>query len=199
MAATPPTPTRLPRAERRRAVLDAAARAFSAAGFAGTSMEDVAREAGVTRLIVYRIFDSKEALYRAVLSDVIDDLAARFQGWEALAPEQRPPIARLLLDTARAHPDAFRLLWRHAAREPEFAEVVALFRAWVERYADDVLAEAVTDRTLRRWAAAALVDHLYEGVCLWLDHGDPAKDDEFVAAFAAGARALIRALRDRGR
>src|SRR5262249_48099601 len=57
----------LPRAERRAALLHAAARVFARAGFAHTSLEEIAAAAGVTRLIIYRHFDSKEVLYRAVL------------------------------------------------------------------------------------------------------------------------------------
>ena len=63
---------RLPRSERREQIIRAAAGVFVGGGFEGTSVDDVARAAGVTRLIVYRIFESKEALYQAVLQSVID-------------------------------------------------------------------------------------------------------------------------------
>ena len=43
-------------------------------GFADTSMEDVAAACGVTKLIVYRHFGSKEELYREILQQVFDDL-----------------------------------------------------------------------------------------------------------------------------
>ena len=62
------------RDERQAQILAAAAAAFARTGFAGTSMDDVAAEAGITRLIVYRHFDSKEDLYRAVLTKVTDRL-----------------------------------------------------------------------------------------------------------------------------
>ena len=60
---------------RRAAILRAAAAAFAERGFADTSMDDVAAAAGITRLIVYRHFPSKEALYVAVLEGVRDRLA----------------------------------------------------------------------------------------------------------------------------
>ena len=56
-------------------------------GFAATSMEDVAEACGVTKLIVYRHFDSKEDLYRAILQRVFDRQA------EELAPRARAPVA----------------------------------------------------------------------------------------------------------
>jgi len=50
---------RMPRAQRREQILAAATHAFARAGFADTSLDDVAAEAGVTRVILYRHFDSK--------------------------------------------------------------------------------------------------------------------------------------------
>src|SRR5213593_3372120 len=69
----------LPRAERRDSLLRAAACAFARAGYVHTSMEEIAAAAGVTRLIIYRHFDSKEALYRAVLQGAFDVLATRLR------------------------------------------------------------------------------------------------------------------------
>src|SRR5215467_7372219 len=60
----------LPRDERRRTLIAAATRAFSRSGFAGTSLDDVADEAGVSRILLYRHFESKTHLYRALLDDI---------------------------------------------------------------------------------------------------------------------------------
>jgi AcrR family transcriptional regulator len=58
---------RLGRRERREQILAAATRAFARTGFAATSLDDVAGEAGITRVILYRHVESKAELYRAVL------------------------------------------------------------------------------------------------------------------------------------
>lgn len=183
----PPTTgaARLPRAERREQVLRAAAGAFRAAGFDGTSMEDVAREAGVTRLIVYRIFESKEALYAAVLDQVVDDLR------ETVDVEGRTGVVSGLVTVARRHPDAFRLLWRHAAHEPAFASRAEEVRRAVDEIARTLIADAVTDPLLQAWAASAIVAFVHEGICGWLDVGDPARDDVLVAYLVGGVRAMI--------
>src|SRR5262245_56622771 len=112
-------PRRLPRAARRAQLLEAAASAFLERGFTGTSMEDVAQAGGGSRLMVYRIFESKSDLYRAVLSGVIDALAAQVAGRD-VSDLAAVGAAPLIMPVARAHPDAFRLLWRHALHEPEF-------------------------------------------------------------------------------
>ena len=118
----------LPRHERQASILQAAARAFGRAGFASTSMEDVAAEAGISRLIVYRHFGSKEELYRAVLEQVRARLKQRID--EAIEhPEPGVFPFSAPIDVAREYPDAFRLLLVHAAREPQFAEYAEESRA----------------------------------------------------------------------
>jgi AcrR family transcriptional regulator len=193
------TTVRLPRAERRTQLIEAAATGFLRGGFDGTSMEDVAREAGVTRLIVYRIFESKLELYQAVLDTVLDDMAAGFSERDAVllagdpVETSRTSIPGLVLASARRHPDAFRLLWRHAAHEPEFAATAALFSSVVVSIADDLLRPAVADEQLRSWAARAAVGHLFDGICGWLDTGRADRDDEFVVLLTGGLRAMVAA------
>jgi AcrR family transcriptional regulator len=184
----------MPRAQRREQIARTAATVFMRGGFDGTSMDDVAGEAGVTRLIVYRIFESKEDLYRAVLDLVIDDLAASFEGPLRMSPEaddQQRSIAGVLLGVARRHPDAFRLLWRHSAHEPMFRELANLFKVAVTDYAIALFEPSMTDATIRRWAAESVVSHLYESVCLWLDDGDERRDAEFLALITEGIRAMV--------
>jgi AcrR family transcriptional regulator len=52
---------------RRRALLDAAVGVFTRFGFRKTSMEDVARAAGVSRQGLYLLFSNKEELFRRAL------------------------------------------------------------------------------------------------------------------------------------
>ena len=62
----------------RRVVLDAAEELFAAAGFAGTSMRDIARRSGVSQPLIHHHFGTKEDLYLAVRRRVSEDYAARF-------------------------------------------------------------------------------------------------------------------------
>ena len=83
------------------------------AGFAATSMDDVAAASGITKLIVYRHFDSKEELYRA--DPAAGVRPARRRSWSRpRAPRDAGLGARTLLTVAREDPAAFMLLWRHA-------------------------------------------------------------------------------------
>lgn len=186
------SPRQLPRHERSAQILRAAARAFARAGYAATSMEDVAAEAGVTRLIVYRHYPSKEDLYRAVLEAVDARLAEEVQRRLA-GPEPRAVITRSLLAVARDDPDGFRLLWVHAAREPDFATYAAQHHRRAVDHTEQLIAPAFSDPVVRRWAAGVLVDHAVSAVLRWVDEGAPERDEEMCLRVAAGLSALVAA------
>lgn len=191
-AAETPATVRLGRDERRESIVRAAAHAFGRAGFAATSMEELALEAGVTKLIVYRHFDSKEQLYRAVLERVSVRLAEEFTA--AAARQRRSGVAApAFLAVAREDPAGFRLLWRHSAREPEFASYAAEFRGLAVQTARAVLAARLPDPALHDWAAETAVAYLVEAVLNWLDHGDATRDEEFLIMTTKSLLALIGA------
>ena len=64
-----PKPAKRPRsaAATRAAILDSALRAFSRAGYDGVGTREIARDAGVTAMLVNRYFGSKEALFAAAV------------------------------------------------------------------------------------------------------------------------------------
>src|SRR5205823_13683872 len=55
-------PRRQQAEERREQILDVALRVFSENGFAGASIRDIAREAGITEGLIYHYFQSKDEL-----------------------------------------------------------------------------------------------------------------------------------------
>jgi AcrR family transcriptional regulator len=183
------TRTLLSRPERQAQLRRAAATAFARTGFAGTSMDDVAREAGVSRLIVYRNFDSKEDLYRAVLQGVRDRLRDEFvAGVERGDPPRFAQHA--MVTVAREDPDAFRLLWRHAAREPEFAAYADEFHEQAVDAVERLVGEDIADPVLRHWGMTLAVDYVVQAILAWLDHGDPGRDDEIEQRITEGLVAL---------
>ena len=180
-----------PRRARREAILEAAASAFAHTGYAATSMDEIASASGITKLIVYRHFDSKEALYRSVLEQVFSRQAELFvanisEGLQAAG------ATRALLEVAREWPDGFRLLWRHAAREPQFADYAHDLRDIAVNAARDVVS-AFIGASVAEWTAQTLFDHLIDAVLNWLDHGDAAHDDQFVALETAAIQATLTA------
>jgi len=85
------TRQRMPAAERREMVLEAAVAEFAAHGLAGTSTEDVARRAGISQPYLFRLFPTKKALFLALVercyrrvADTFITAAAGRTGDEAL-------------------------------------------------------------------------------------------------------------------
>lgn len=181
----------LPRTERRAAILRGAAEAFAESGFSETSMDDVAAACGVTKLIVYRHFESKEELYREILQQVFDRLGEELRTRLALGSSNGIG-ARTLLTVAREGPAAFTLLWRHAAREPQFAAYAGEFRSVSVRVVREIGRLDTGDDVLDAWFAEAVFGWLVEATLTWLERGDPARDAEFVSRATLGLRALRR-------
>lgn len=63
--------------ERRRDIVGAAVRLFNRYGYKRTSIDTIAREAGVAKATVYAYFPGKEDVFRAVCAAVCDDILAR--------------------------------------------------------------------------------------------------------------------------
>lgn len=165
-------------------ILDGAASAFVKAGYAGTSMEDIAAAAGVSKLLLYRDFTGKRELYQAVLERTVQRITDR------VPAEGSERALRELLAAARADPDGFTLVFRHAAREPEFAAYAQTLTAKSIRQSEQILRRIEPDRVMRRWAAEMSVQTTYEAIITWLEHGDPVRDEDFVHRLIAVTRTM---------
>jgi AcrR family transcriptional regulator len=161
---------RLPRAVRREQILAAATEAFARSGFAATSLDDIAVQAGITRVILYRHFDSKTDLYQAVLDRMCARLDAHVQ--EPVGGFTDASIDGLL-DAAVESPAGFRLLFQHALREPDFKERIEKFRTDVSAAAYQQISAIVADQALARWAAQLAPAVAIEAIIAWLDAGQP--------------------------
>jgi AcrR family transcriptional regulator len=70
---------RLTAEERRDDVLDAALGAFAAAGYEGTSTEDIARAAGISQPYLFRLFGTKKELFKATVARCFTRTLSTFQ------------------------------------------------------------------------------------------------------------------------
>lgn len=72
-------PQARPDEETRAVILDAARDEFATRGYAATSMESVARRAGISTKTLYRLIPNKAALFEAIITDGIDRFVSRIR------------------------------------------------------------------------------------------------------------------------
>lgn len=111
-SAPPRTPRRRKQIEAKRtAILDAALGLFSRAGLHGTTVEQIAEDAHVSKTNLFYYFASKEEIYVAALSRLLDEWLAPLR---AIEPDSDPITAigayiRRKILFSRSHPAASRL------------------------------------------------------------------------------------------
>src|SRR5690349_19471337 len=129
MAASPktqPTRKRLSAEDRRAAILDAALEVFSRHGYNGTSIDEIANAAGISKALIYEHFPSKRELHVSLLERHTQDIFLRLA---ETADTADPGDVRLrngvnaFFEWAETNPEAFRLLFRDAF-EPEVEGVL---------------------------------------------------------------------------
>ena len=162
--------------ERRRPqVLDAALKLFLKGGYDGTSMEAVAKAAGVTKPVVYACFSSKDELFRSLLAReeelILTEVQAAFQDTDLSDPE--PTLVEGFTGFLRAvdkRPEVYKLIFFgegggnaavaervQAGREQQVEALTALARTWLEARGDSQSRTQIN-------ANARLIGHVLEAL-----------------------------------
>lgn len=111
-----------------RRILDTAADLFSEVGFAGTRVDEIAKQAGVNKATIYYHIGDKKALYAEVLHDIFGDTAERIS--QNIRKDQRPEkklkiYIRTVIHTMEHHPHIPSIMLREiASRGANLPEVV---------------------------------------------------------------------------
>ena len=169
--------------ERREQLLDVGRSLFAERGFDGTSVEEVASRAGVSKPVVYEHFGGKEGLYAVVVDREVQRLLDTFNG--ALTGDQ----PKLLLEQATLalltyiedDQDGFRILVRESPvgleRGGGFATIISDIASQVEH----ILAKQFKARGFETKLAALYSQALVGMVALtgqwWLDNRKPKRDE----------------------
>ncbi|MBB4703042.1 SACE_7040 family transcriptional regulator [Sphaerisporangium siamense] len=142
------SPTRVP-GNRRREILDAAARLFAARGFHGTSIEEIGAAVGVSGPALYRHFSGKESLLAEMLLDVSERLrgaAVERVTAAGTAGEALDALISGQIDFALDHPALITVHDRELGNvpEPSRRQIRRLQRLYVEEWVT-VLTELYPD------------------------------------------------------
>jgi AcrR family transcriptional regulator len=112
-----PMSERTPHGERRDQLLLVARKIFAERGFQATTMDDIAKEAGFTKPILYQYFESKTELYREIVNQTAETLlnSLRSAVAEVESPRAKIEVAfRVYFEMVVEETDAFRILFIHS-------------------------------------------------------------------------------------
>ena len=164
--------------ERREQLLDIGRRLFAERGLDGTSIEEIAAQAGVSKPVVYEHFGGKEGLYAVV----VDREVGRFltMATELLSGEDTMEKFELaavaLLHYIEDNSDGFRILVRDsnpASGSGTFASLISDIAGQVEYILADVLKERGYDPKLAPVYSQMLVGMVAFAGQWWLDVRKP--------------------------
>lgn len=191
----------------RDAILDAAEARFARAGFAATTVKEIALAAGVNVALLYYYFTDKEGLYHGVLARAVEGFVGEIA--PALAARSTPAEAvssliRLQARALAAHPNLARLLARElvdhdaAHARPQLAFLAAnLFRKLcdtIEQGQRDGLFRADLDPRFAAISSIAQMVHFHMArPAIQILLGDTPIDKSIEDAFAAHAAAFALA------
>lgn len=172
--------TRMTGAQRREQLLDIGRTLFATRGFEGTSVEEIAAKAGVSKPVVYEHFGGKEGLYAVVVDREMRQLLDMVTG--ALTAghprELLEQAAFALLDYIETYTDGFRILVRDspvAQSTGTFASLISDIATQVEDILGMEFKSRGFDQKLAPLYAQALVGMVALTGQWWLDVRKPKK------------------------
>ncbi|WP_285487712.1 TetR/AcrR family transcriptional regulator [Amycolatopsis taiwanensis] len=178
------------RDDRRAQILGCAITLFARRGFRESSLDDIAAEAGITRAVVYRHFDSKEDLYRAALDDARTAVRAEIGADVGVGPGSVEGLVR----AAQRDPDRFRMLFANARHEPEFVAYYEEFDDRSAQFVRDALPEGFATGEATEWFSRLIPRLMFEAILTWLDHGQPVPPDTLADMLRASSQGMTARL-----
>ena len=148
------TATRMPAAERRGVIVEAAIRAFTTGSYRGTTTAEIARAAGVSEPILYRHFASKRELYLAALDHVWSQAKAKWEEAIADSPDIGSAMVAMTQGHVSVHECKFQLaeLWvqalSEAAEDSELRKHLRSHMREVHDFTADVIRRGQAEGTL---------------------------------------------------
>jgi AcrR family transcriptional regulator len=144
----------MPASQRREAIVDAAIDLFSKYGFRGATTRELAAAVGVTEPVLYQHFETKRALYDAILETRCKDhplhLEQEFDALSEAGDNQAlfRRLAELLLDWYLEDPRYARLMMFSALERHELAQLfyerqVVLFYGWITKHLQQQMDQGV--------------------------------------------------------
>src|SRR3954471_15656153 len=189
-----PAYRRLTNDARREELLQRGADLFAHHGYDELSMSRFAREAGISKALLYHYFPSKRALFEAVLTQAADQLRGAIDGDASLPPaEQLAASLAAFLAWIEDHADAYVKLMA-SLQVPEVHELIEDVREQTAQRILGGVVEGPPEPKVRAAVRAWL--WFMDGVCLdWVTERDMTRQEVqgLLLGTLAGALAAARA------
>ena len=129
---------RLPALERRAQLIDVGRAVFAKHGYEGTSVEQLAKRANVSKPVVYEHFGGKEGLYAVVVDREMHYVERRIvEAISSGSPRERVEQASLaFLNYVKDHPDGFAVLSQDSPLTSSRGSMSSLLNDMAERVGD---------------------------------------------------------------
>ena len=169
--------------QRRAQLLDVGRSLFAERGYDGTSVEEIASRAGVSKPIVYEHFGGKEGLYAVVVDREVQHLLDSFStALSGQSPKELLEQACLVLLTyVEEQGDGFRILVRESPVGTERGGGLATIMSDVASQVEYILVQQFTGRGFETKLAGLYSQALVGMVALtgqwWQDHRKPQRDE----------------------
>ena len=169
----------VPRAEREEQMIAVAIAEFAASGYAGASMVEIARRAGISKPLIYQYFGSKDGLYLTCLHSVSGGLLARLEEAELAVDDSvasRIYPLRAVFEALEPQRNAWRLLFDPSM--PATGEIAAAAREYQARTTELAASGStrfLAARGIRSRLDASALSTVWMGivnslVAWWLEH-----------------------------
>ena len=109
------TPKQDKRDQSIRRILDAALKIFATLGFNGARIDDIAREAGINKAMIYYRIGDKQTLYQAVIHDIYSDRTESLKEKVLSEPSPEKKLNTFIADVAATlsdHPYFTKIMMR---------------------------------------------------------------------------------------
>jgi AcrR family transcriptional regulator len=174
--------TRMSGKERRQQLLDVGRTLFAEKGFEGTSVEEIAATAGVSKPLVYEHFGGKEGMYAVVVDremrQLLDMVTQSLTGGHPRELLEQAALA--LLDYIESSSDGFRILVRDspvASSSGTFASLISDIASQVEHLLMAEFKQRGFDAKYAPMYSQMLVGMVALTGQWWLDERKPRKAD----------------------
>jgi AcrR family transcriptional regulator len=173
-----PAYTRLDVDERRRRLLELGTDLFARFSYDELTMARIAREAGISKALLYHYFPGKQAYFSAALEQKAAELASLTQTDPSLPPlEQLTTSLDAFLGWVEDNAAAYGKLVRSAAAIPEVREIVDRVRDTTSRRILDGLSPDAPPPPALRAAVRAWLWFMDGAILDWVEQRDITRDE----------------------